>query len=272
MTFSVPALIKNNVPLFSLALLIVLLTLLRSDCEEQWKSVEDREVAYRNQKILNMCKGMGYGILTFLLLGGIIGERYFLGLGLILCLFALININSYLNLNQECQMSVHSNYNLMYALIGAGLGMMVYSFVSQSDKMLSLSKNSFFMENKGKILMMFANVIIILIGSLTLDNNNRCLKQTSNSPHKILSIIFITLAVISSYVILFGKTTRKVYSKVYSKVATRIKSRRLARKNKSKLADIPLDDLRMGSRKGNSKSSRPVYDSNGLPYAYPYKK
>lgn len=87
----------------------------------------------------------------------------------------------------------------MYALIGAGLGMMVYSFVSQSDKILSLSTNSFFMENKGKILMMFANVIIILIGSLTLDNNNRCLNQTSNSLHKILSIIFITLAVILFY-------------------------------------------------------------------------
>jgi hypothetical protein len=265
MTFSVPDLIKNNVPLFSLALLIVLLTLIPSDCQNQSKSDEDREIVYRNEKILNVCKGMGYGILTFLLLGGLIGERYFLGLGLILCIFAVININSYLNLNKECQMSVHSNYNLMYALIGAGLGMMVYSFVSQSDKILSLSTNSFFMENKGKILMMFANVIIILIGSLTLDNNNRCLNQTSNSLHKILSIIFITLAVISSYFILFGKTTKKVYSKVYSNVARRVKSRRLARKNKSKLHDIPMEDLRMGS-------SRPVYDSNGIPYAYPYKK
>jgi hypothetical protein len=278
MTVSVPDLIKNNVPLFSLALLIVLLTLIPSDCQQKWKNEEDMEISYRNEKILNVCKGIGYGILTFLLLGGLIGERYFLGLGLILCIFAIININSYLSLSRECQEGVHSNYNLMYALIGAGVGMMVYSLISQADKMFSLSSKSFFMENKGKLLMMFANIIVILMGSLTLDNNNRCLNQNGNSPHKIVSIIFITLAVISSVVILFGRMSKKAYSKVYSKVATRMKSRRLSRKNKSKLADVPLDDLSAnGYRKRNSKlksksSKRPVYDINGLPYAYPLKR
>jgi Na+/H+ antiporter NhaD/arsenite permease-like protein len=229
---TVPTLVKNNMPLFALGVLIILISFVSGDCKDQWKTPEDREVAYRNEKILNMCKGIGYGILAFLLLGGMIGERYFVGLGLILSLFALVNINAYLNLSKECQVSVHSNYNLMYALLGAGIGMMVYSGISQADTIFSLSKTKTFVHNKGKFLMMFANVIIILIGSLSVDSSNRCMDENAHNTRKIISIIFITLAVISSYVILLGKQTTKMYSRVSGQIKMRNKRRSMRNSSK----------------------------------------
>jgi len=236
MTMTVPNLIKNNMPLFALGVLIILISFISGDCNDQWKTPRDREVAYRNEKILNMCKGVGYGILTFLLLGGIIGERYFVGLGIILSLFALININSYLKLSEECQVGVHSNYNLMYALLGAGLGMMVYSGISQADTLFSLSTNKTFVHNKGKFLMMFANVIIILIGSLSIDSNKRCLDENAHTVRKIISIVFITLAVISSYVILLGKQSAKLYSRVSGEIKMRRKRSKRSKRTNSSLS------------------------------------
>jgi hypothetical protein len=263
MTINVPPLIKNNIPLFTLGVLIILISFISGDCNDQWKSPRDREIAYRNEKILNACKGVGYGILSFLILGGVIGERYFVGLGIMLILFAIININSYLKLSEECQVGVRSNYNLMYALIGAGIGMMIYSGISQADTIFSLSETKVFKENKGKFLMMFANIIIILIGSLTLDSSNRCLNEDTDKAHRIISIVFITLAVISSYVILLGKQTAKTYSRLSGKVKLRLKNR------KTNSSDVSMKKLNGSGRRNGSK--RPVYDKYGIPYAYPLK-
>jgi hypothetical protein len=198
-----------NVFLTILSLIVVVyghygLTTLTSDCEfidvlhPQRKFWNDEMEVAKNEKLLGTTTGMGYGILIFLFISGIIKLIYkdnqrcvkmIYPILIVVTLFLLIISSFLVNKSQSfdvsCSIQSRTQSNIIYGLLGSGIGMLIFS-------LLYISSKSF---NKNLIIMVFTSMILLSQSIVMVMNSNNCIMDKNlDFPQKTYNTTGYTMA------------------------------------------------------------------------------
>jgi hypothetical protein len=178
----------------------------------------DRDSVIKNEKILAITTGIGYGIFMFLIINLIdkllksetcqsntYGFITMFGIFLIVVTSFMINQNT--STDSVCDKQISKNFNIIYGLLGFGIGVMLYS-------VLKMAFSTQFDKNKGitckdkisTISVFIITAIILLTQSVTIVlNSNNCKnpKYDKKTPNTIgyivasLTVLFILFVIVA---------------------------------------------------------------------------
>jgi hypothetical protein len=189
------------------------LTTLKSDCEivdelhpqrEFWNNEID---VTKNEKIISTTTGMGYGIIIFLFMLGIINLIYknnqsclrIIYTILIIITLFLVIISSFLinqsqSFDNNCSLQAKEQSNVIYGILGSGIGMLIFSLLYISSH--SVTKNL--------IITVFTSIILLSQSIVMVMNSNNCkMDKNSTFAQKTYNTVGYTIATFSVLFIIF---------------------------------------------------------------------
>lgn len=182
-----------------------------------WKN--ERSVAI-NEKILSLTTGMGYGVIIFLLLILLFNKNCIQSTYLVLSIFLIVISSFLINrsqvLNETCSIQAKDQSNIIYGLLGSGLGMFVISMLYVIFPVNNPVKGGN-MGIKNLIIMIFTSILLLIQSVVMVMNSNNCdtdknieyQQSTYNSIGYAISS-FSVLFIILTFVYFFYKAKKKV--------------------------------------------------------------
>jgi hypothetical protein len=164
----------------------------------------NESIVRRNEKILSVLTGLGYGILLFLFISFSIkkdcktsSQLMFLIFGLFLTVLSSMMIN--LNKNNS-SLEANEQSNLIYGLLGTGIGILIFLILDKTLLRESARVNF-------TVMSIIISIIVMTLSSLIISNNNNC-DTTKNvdyptSSYNTVAGIFISLCIINIIVVVY---------------------------------------------------------------------
>ncbi len=177
------------------------LNMVKNNCENvdvihpQRQFWDNEDSVIRNEKILAVTTGIGYGIFLFMLINGIdsilktdsaCGSSTY-GFLLMFAIF-LICVSSFLihqnkSTDSACDRQISKNFNIIYGLLGFGLGVLIYSLLSLLFKDVSsiTDTNGTTIDKKGVCKSVIKSIIILVFTSMILITQSVSIVSNSNN-------------------------------------------------------------------------------------------
>lgn len=143
----------------------------------------------RNEKIIVLFTGIGVGLAMFMIFNFLINALYLLFLGMVILAICIPVVNSYEKLNNsQCIEQIKTIRKIMYGLIGIGIGLIIFSFITNA---LTANQNN---PLKYRMLGMLISVFSIFISSVSINTGNTCnVKNETNLPSIIILVVNVVL-------------------------------------------------------------------------------
>ena len=152
----------------------------------------------RNYKILTTCMGVGTGIISFAFLDIFVNQIILLLFSILVLSICIYVIQSYEKLEDtpKCKEKIQSNYEFMYGVLGASVGILFFALLSNFFKVV---KSPLL---RTRILLLLASIFSIFISSVSINTSNSCKTKgiSKTSPIIILVVnLFVFIAVLVSF-------------------------------------------------------------------------
>ena len=152
----------------------------------------DEESVIKNEKILAITTGIGYGILLFMIIQlldsylksdntacGSSTYVFLIMFALFLIIISSLLINQNKSTDSTCDKQISRNFNIIYGLLGFGIGVLLYSALSIffTEKLNTLPTNGLNICKtvvKSIVLFIFTSIILLIQTSTLVINNNNC--------------------------------------------------------------------------------------------------
>jgi len=167
----------GNIVIIVLAIMVILFSWnslkVVNECKKQPLGVDggnSSTIIQRNLNIVTTTMGVGTGLIAYTLLGLFIPKLSLILFGVFLIMISIMIIRSYEKLvnSVNCKQKILKDYNMAYGLVGAGIGLVIFSglsFVMQNIKSPTL---------KVRIIGIFASLLGLFISSIGISTNKHC--------------------------------------------------------------------------------------------------
>jgi hypothetical protein len=185
---------------------------------------DNEESVIKNEKILAITTGIGYGILLFMIINlvdsfiksnntacGSSTYGFLIMFAIFLIIVSSFLINQNKSTDSSCDKQISRNFNIIYGLLGFGIGVLLYSILSIffTEKLDPLQTNGITNKNicktaiKSIVVFIFTSIILLIQSSIIVINNNNC-KTEKNLDYnkKMPNTIGYTVASLSGIFIL----------------------------------------------------------------------